>query len=206
MEQSSLNPKRIANTPRIYVASLADYNAGRLHGCWIDANQSADAIREEIAQMLADSEEFIAEEWAIHDYERFGDLGLSEYEDIELVAQVAFEITQHGPVFASLVSYLGGVSQVEEVRRLDGHQDPHLGRYLDHGRSFRNAEANEARSTIQMPRTCIRTVVPLPSSSSIVQPREDAAIGLGRNSANSQGVSWAFDTPTTGASIRILRE
>ncbi len=31
--------------------------------------------------------------------------------------QVAFEITQHGPVFASLVSYLGGVSQVEEARR-----------------------------------------------------------------------------------------
>jgi len=30
MEQSSLNLKRIADTPRIYVASLADYNACRL--------------------------------------------------------------------------------------------------------------------------------------------------------------------------------
>lgn len=117
MEQSSLNPQRIANTPRIYVASLADYNAGRLHGHWIDADQPIEVIREEIAAMLAESKEPIAEEWAIHDYECFGDLGLSEYEDIELVAQVAFEITQHGPVFASLVSYLGGVSELEEARR-----------------------------------------------------------------------------------------
>ena len=117
MEQSSLNPKRIADTPRIYVASLADYNAGRLHGRWIDADQPIEVIREEITQMLAESKEPIAEEWAIHDYEGFAGLSLSEYEDIELVAQVAFEITQHGPVFASLVSYLGGVSEIEEARR-----------------------------------------------------------------------------------------
>ena len=118
MEQSSLCPHLIAAAPRIYVASLADYNAGRLHGRWIDADQPIEVIREEIAAMLAESREFFpAEEWAIHDYENFGGLRLSEYEDIELVAQVAFEITQHGPVFASLVSYLGGVSQVEEARR-----------------------------------------------------------------------------------------
>ena len=64
MEQSSLNPKRIANTPRIYVASLADYNAGRLHGRWIDADQPIEVIREEIAEMLTESKEPIAEEWA----------------------------------------------------------------------------------------------------------------------------------------------
>ena len=31
-------------SPRIYVACLAAYNAGRLHGRWIDANQSAEDI------------------------------------------------------------------------------------------------------------------------------------------------------------------
>jgi len=66
VEQSSLNPKRIAATPRIYVASLADYNAGRLHGRWIDADRPAEAIREQIAQMLAESKAPVAEEWAIH--------------------------------------------------------------------------------------------------------------------------------------------
>ena len=34
--------------PRIYVASLSDYNAGRLHGTWINASYGADEIREEI--------------------------------------------------------------------------------------------------------------------------------------------------------------
>jgi len=60
MTHCSLRQQDIAETPRIYVASLADYNAGRLHGCWIDADQSADAIRDEIAQMLAESKEPIA--------------------------------------------------------------------------------------------------------------------------------------------------
>lgn len=117
MEQSSLNHERTAETPRIYVASLADYNAGRLHGRWIDADQSADTIREQIAQMLAQSKEPIAEEWAIHDYEGFAGLELSEWEDIDRVAEVAFLIGEHGPVFASLLGYLGGTASVEEARR-----------------------------------------------------------------------------------------
>lgn len=39
------------STPRIYVACLASYNAGRLHGRWIDA-ADADTMREEIAEIL----------------------------------------------------------------------------------------------------------------------------------------------------------
>lgn len=64
--------------PRIYVASLADYNAGRLHGCWIVANQSPDDIYREIQEMLSASEVPNAEEWAIHDFEGFGDHRVDE--------------------------------------------------------------------------------------------------------------------------------
>lgn len=117
MEQSSLNREHAAGVLRIYVASLADYNNGRLHGRWIDADQPAEAIREQIAEMLAESKEPIAEEWAIHDYEGFGDLGLSEWEDIDKVAEVAFLIGEHGPVFASLLGYLGGTSSIDDARR-----------------------------------------------------------------------------------------
>lgn len=46
---------RTTFAPRIYVSSLSDYNAGNLHGVWIDADQSADDIRAEIAAMLRDS-------------------------------------------------------------------------------------------------------------------------------------------------------
>ena len=57
------------NTPRIYVACLAAYNNGYLHGDWIDADQDVDEIRDEIATMLARSPIEHAEEYAIHDYE-----------------------------------------------------------------------------------------------------------------------------------------
>lgn len=103
-------------TPRIYVTSLADYNAGRLLGRWIDANQPAEAIHQQIAEMLGESRELVAEDWAIHDYENFGGLRLSEYESIESVTTIAQLIDEHGAVFAEVVNYFGGASNVEEAR------------------------------------------------------------------------------------------
>ncbi len=42
-------------TPEIYVSVLADYINGRMHGKWIDPNQSAEAIRQEINQLYITS-------------------------------------------------------------------------------------------------------------------------------------------------------
>jgi len=110
--------------PRIYVASLADYNAGELHGCWIDADQDADDIHVQIAAMLAKSSEPVAEEWAIHDYMNFGCLRLHEYADIAQVAEAAHLIVEHGPVFAELLTHFGGLSGTEEATRYmeDGYR------------------------------------------------------------------------------------
>lgn len=94
-------------TPRIYVACLAAYNAGKLHGAWIDADQDAEAIHEEIRAMLAKSPEPMAEEWAIHDYEGFGGLRLGEFEDIERVAEFGQLIAEHGPAFAAYAGHVG---------------------------------------------------------------------------------------------------
>ena len=104
-------------TPRIYVASLADYNAGRLLGRWIDAAQPAEDIQAAIQAMLNESRQAVAEDWAIHDYEHFAGLRLSEFEDIERVALVARGIVEHGPVFAGLVSHLGGTQSIDEAQR-----------------------------------------------------------------------------------------
>lgn len=104
---------------RIYVASLSDYNAGRLHGAWINANQVAEDVHEAITAMLARSKEPIAEEWAIHDYEGFGPLHLGEYESIEHVATIARGIAEHGAAFAHWADYLGS-SQWEH---LDNFED-----------------------------------------------------------------------------------
>jgi antirestriction protein len=93
------------STPRIYVACLASYNNGRLHGRWIDANQSVDDIWAEVRAMLASSPEPGAEEWAIHDYEGFGQLRLSEWESFEHVAAIAAGISVHGDAFSAWLSY-----------------------------------------------------------------------------------------------------
>jgi antirestriction protein len=74
-------------TPRIYVASLADYNGGRLHGTWIDLDgKDYDEVWEEVKAMLAKSREPVAEEWAIHDYEGFGPLRVEEWSDLKRLA------------------------------------------------------------------------------------------------------------------------
>lgn len=91
-------------TPRIYVACLAAYNAGRLHGRWIDANQDADTIREEIAAMLAASPEPGAEEWAIHDHEGLGAIG--ESESIDRVAEIAAAVADAGDDAPALLAWL----------------------------------------------------------------------------------------------------
>lgn len=94
---------RIAtDTPRIYVASLADYNNGILHGIWIDLDVDVDAdeIQEQVNAMLATSREGLAEEWAIHDYEGFDSIRLSEWETFTTVAEIANGLRAHGTPYA----------------------------------------------------------------------------------------------------------
>jgi antirestriction protein len=74
---------------RIYVASLSDYNAGRLHGVHIPIEgQDVEEIWEKVREMLAKSKEHNAEEWAIHDHEGFGKWQLSEWESFDTIALV----------------------------------------------------------------------------------------------------------------------
>ena len=96
------------STPRIYVACLAAYNSGYLHGAWIDADQDADQIRDEITAMLARSPVEDAEEYAIHDYEGFEGVSISEYAGIDGVARMAAFIAEHGALGAGLLEQFGG--------------------------------------------------------------------------------------------------
>jgi antirestriction protein len=93
---------------RIYVACLAAYNNGRLHGSWIDADQDADKILEAIKAVLEKSPERGAEEWAIHDYEGFQDINIGEYESIERVSALAQAIAKHGSQFTLWYSQMDG--------------------------------------------------------------------------------------------------
>ena len=111
--------------PSIYVASLSDYNAGRLHGAWLDAGRPTEELQAAISEMLAASPEPGAEEWAIHDYEGFGGVHLSEFESIDHVAQLALGIAEHGPAFAAWAVYVGSAGWADHER----FRDCYLGRY-----------------------------------------------------------------------------
>jgi antirestriction protein len=114
-------------TPKIYVACLAAYNNGKLHGSWIEANQEASGIYQAIAEMLQASPIPSAEEWAIHDYEGFGSLRLHEWEAIERVAQWANFITEHGELGCALLAHYSG--SVDAAR--DTLADQYLGCYAN---------------------------------------------------------------------------
>ena len=102
------------NSPRIYVACLAAYNSGYLHGAWIDADQDADQIRDEISAMLARSPIRDAEEYAIHDYEGFEGVTIQEYAGIEKVARMGAFIAEHGALGAGLLEqFVGDIDQAE---------------------------------------------------------------------------------------------
>lgn len=141
----------MTDTPRIYVACLASYNAGTLHGEWIDADQDADDIRAEIAAMLRKSPEPnvlvdcpdcdstgadqcktcggrgkvpSAEEYAIHDYENFG-VRLEEFSGIDKIAMLAQGIAEHGAAFAAWVDNIG----LEHLDDPDEFTDAYIGEY-----------------------------------------------------------------------------
>lgn len=105
----------MANEIQIYVACLASYNNGILHGKWIDATQDRDAMQQEISEMLKTSPIDNAEEWAIHDYEGFGKLRLSEWESLDSIHDTALFIENHGEIAIALLCEY--TSDIEEARK-----------------------------------------------------------------------------------------
>lgn len=77
---------------RVYIACLASYNNGILHGKWIDL--PADDLWEQVNEMLEESSIPNAEEWALHDYEGFQNL--SEYEDLDELNSLAQDMEELG--------------------------------------------------------------------------------------------------------------
>ena len=112
-------------TPRIYVACLAAYNNGILHGAWIDAAQEPWAIWAEIVKMLDASPIAGAEEHAIHDHEGFEGARIEEHTSIKTVAALAVFIAAHGALASALLNYYGG--DLAEARA--AIEERHHGRY-----------------------------------------------------------------------------
>lgn len=116
-------------TYRIYVASLSDYNAGILHGRWIDLDgKDTNDLQDEVNEILAESpyaKQYgeVAEEWAIHDYE-LGGIRVSEYTGLERIVKIAEALEEHGEVLAIYVNDVVDFDQAVET-----FEDAYLGEY-----------------------------------------------------------------------------
>lgn len=126
-QDPTFNPERVTPgevepkrpSPRIYVASLSDYNAGRLHGEWIDATQELEQLEEAVQEMLARSPSPGAEEYAVHDYEGFGRLHIDEYLPLGTIALLGAGIARHGRAFSAWAHTLDSAHLDENLDRFE---------------------------------------------------------------------------------------
>lgn len=120
----------MASSAQIYVADLAAYNAGYLHGSWIalaDVEFDPEQVHAAIQQILELSPVRqlgeIPEEWAIHDYEGFGPIKIEEYASIDKVCELAetldaLESNGEGvafSIFLDKVEYLDSFDSLDDA-------------------------------------------------------------------------------------------
>ncbi len=110
--------------PRIYVASLSDYNAGILHGAWLAADQEAEELQQAVNAMLEHSPTGGAEEFAIHDYEGFGHFAPSEYDSLDWISRIARGIADQGQAFGAWAAHCD-----HDEDRLGQFEDAYLGEW-----------------------------------------------------------------------------
>lgn len=82
--------KNPSESPRIYVANLAAYNAGRLKGRWIEPSTDSEELSQQVVDAIGGNPDH---EWAFHDYDGFPDMG--ENPDLEDVAAMAELLEEH---------------------------------------------------------------------------------------------------------------
>lgn len=116
--------------PRIWIASLADYNNGRLHGKWIKADQDPDDLERAAKTILANTSEPDAEEWAIHDYDDFPGVRIGEHESLEDVAAIAKGLAKHGPAFGAWTNLCRNTTGTLDHDLLTQFEDHYLGSYM----------------------------------------------------------------------------
>ena len=123
------NPEHSENAairaPAIWVGSLADYNAGRLHGRWLEVTGDQIELERQVTDILRTSPTPGVEEWAVFDYEGFAPLHLDEHESLTAISRLGRGITEHGPAFAHYAALVG----TTDPDVLEHFEDAYLGHY-----------------------------------------------------------------------------
>ncbi|WP_255785635.1 antirestriction protein ArdA [Mycobacteroides abscessus] len=178
-----------APTPAIYVASLADYNNGKLHGVWIDAAREPEAIYADINAMLARSSEENAEEFAIHDYNQFGTCSINEFDSIEKVSHIACGIKEHGEAFAAWADIYES-----DPECLDDFSDAYLGHHKS-TQAFAEQMADDLGYTDELAKLP-ESLRPYVHFDSAALARDMELAGDIHVASNPFGGVWIFDSRT----------
>jgi len=144
---------------RICVADLAAYNAGHLHGVWIDATLELDDIQAQVDAMLAALPVEGTEEYAIHDFEGFDSYRLGEYEGLESANEIACFIEEYPAFGGALLAHVNDLEQARKAAEEDycgcyssladyaqelteetSSIPPHLAMYIDYRAMARDME------------------------------------------------------------------
>ena len=109
--------------PKIYIACLAAYNSGHLHGKWVEPADTVEGLQEQINQVLKSSPVKNAEEWAIHDYDGFYNLG--ENPDLKDIVKLAEVYNAGGQ------DKIDDFLEYYQIEDLDSLEDSYQGHYQD---------------------------------------------------------------------------
>lgn len=112
--------------PKVWVACLAAYNHGVLHGKWVDVDDDEDALNEAIAEVLRTSPIPNAEEHAFHDYDEWGGLEFGEYERVATLCEMATLLRKHGPAFVAYAQQVIGSTKPSD---LTGFEEEYQGEH-----------------------------------------------------------------------------
>lgn len=80
--------------PQVWIACLAAYNNGRLHGRWVPITGDPDDLHDAIKQVMQSSPIPGAEEWAFHDFEHVPRPLVDEWADIEKLCEFVVNLEQ----------------------------------------------------------------------------------------------------------------
>lgn len=107
----------------VFIQSLADYNAGRIIGEWVDVTgMDENDLQDAVNAILAQSKEEVAEDWEIADYEGFSSLEINRFTSIKTVIALAKAINQHGIPYAIYAYCIG-----QEYATVEGFEDAYCG-------------------------------------------------------------------------------
>lgn len=117
--------------PQIFVESLGAYNAGQGVGRWVDCSLGESTIADEIEDIISLG---VGDEWFVADFEGWGDYHVSEYPNIDVIAEIAYYIDEYGEDLFGVYARLAD----ENGWKIDDFEDHYIGEAESEGAFAQN--------------------------------------------------------------------